>query len=387
MIISIVPGDGASAFEPAIPHPSGTFSTLNVARLRDSLGFSGVLFDRQLRDRAWSHTRGTEALTSTAIALIGLSRSGVAPASVGMDPGKTRDALFNLARRSHYPGASGLLLWANAVTDGPPLPESLARLDISIEGMPSLTRRLRTMEVAWLLIGLAHERHRSTSRSLEVAFKAAKGALLGRFEARTRTFRHADPDSPWSLRSRRWVATFADQVYPVQALAMASIATGDARALDVASSAAGRMAELQGDRGQWWWHHDPRDGRVSGAYPVYSVHQHGMVPMAFRTLALAGGPSLGRAIEAGRSWLSDNELGVDLVDRDSGTIWRSIGRDEGLLRRLARHSPALFGRRDDRPGPTPPRLRVNHETRPYEWGWYLFASAIEAGEKPPEHLA
>ncbi len=387
MSTSITLGVEAPANGSTCSWPSGILATWAVARLRDSLGVSGVLFDRQLRDRAWSLTQGTEALTSTAIALIGLSRAGVDPVEVGLDLERTREALFSLARRSPYPGASGLVLWANAVTDGPPLHETLDRVGGSIEGAGSLARRLRTMELAWLLAGLAHERHRSPSGSSRAALEVAKGVLLGRFEARTRTFRHADPDSPWALRARRWVATFADQVYPVQALALASIASGDTRALDVASAAAARMAELQGDRGQWWWHHDPRDGRVSGAYPVYSVHQHGMVPMAFRTLALAGGPGLDRAIEAGRAWLSGNEMGVDLVDRDSGTIWRSIERDEGPIRRLARHSQAVFGRRDDRPGPPPPRLRVNHETRPYEWGWCLFASAVEAGEKPPEHLA
>ena len=358
-----------------------------MARLRESLGASGILFDRQLRDRTWSATRGTEALTSTAIALIGLSRSGAVPTSVGMDLERTRRALFEVARRSRYAGSWGLLLWANAVTDGPDLAEALARLGGSIEGISSLPRRLRTLELAWLLAGLAHERHRSPSCRLVVAVGAVRAALLGRFEPRTRTFRHADPNSPWALRARRWVATFADQVYPVQALALASIASGDAQALEVASSAAVRMTELQGDRGQWWWHYDPRNGRVSGAYPVYSVHQHSMAPMALRTLARAGGPCLGRSIEAGRSWLSDNELGVNLIDRESMTIWRSIERDEGLPARLARHSQALFGRQDDRPGPIRPVLRINHETRPYEWGWWLFASAIEVGEKPPEHLA
>jgi hypothetical protein len=339
---------------------SESFSTFSVARLRESLAVSGVLFDRQLRDRSWSATRGSEALTSTAIVLIGLSRSGVPPDSVGMDLERTRAAMFGLARRRREPGPLGLVLWAS---------------------------RLRTMEVAWLLAGLAHEVHRAPSRRTEEAFEVAKEILIGRSEARTRTFRHADADSPWKLQARRWVSTFADQVYPVQALAMASIASGDARALDVAAAVAGRMVDQQGDRGQWWWHHDPRDGRVSGAYPVYSVHQHGMAPMALRALETAGGPGFGRAIEAGRSWLSDNELGVDLVDRDAGTIWRSIERDESRPRRLARHAWSLVGRGDDRPGSTLPELRVNHETRPYEWGWCLFASAVEAGRKPPEHLS
>jgi len=356
-----------------------------VARLRDCLGGPGVVFDRQLRDRAWRPTGGREALTSTAIALIGLGRAGVPLAGLGLDPVRTGEALFAGLRR--VPGALGLVLWANAAIGGPPMAEAPGRPGVPGPVGPGPARRLRTMELAWLLSGLAHERHRAPSRETVAAFDAARDALIGRFEAASRTFRHADADSPPALRARRWVATFADQVYPVQALALASIATGDARALDVAATAAGRMAEVQGDRGQWWWHHDPRDGRVSGAYPVYSVHQHGMAPMAMETLAKAGGPDLGRSTRAGRAWLSSNELGVDLVDRRVGTVWRSIERAEGAASRLLRRARELSGRRDDRPGATFPPLRINHETRPYEWGWYLFARGIEARAMPPGHLA
>ena len=356
-----------------------------VDRLRESRAGSGVVFDRQLRDRAWGPTGPREAITSTAIALIGLDRAGVRPAEVGMDPETTHGGMFDLARAGREPGPTGLILWANAVTGGPPAAEALR---LSGGSIPE-PRRLRTMELAWLVSGLAHEGRRSPTAANAQALGTAIAALIGRFEAPTRTFRHADADSPARLRARRWVATFADQVYPVQALALASIATGDARTLDVAAAAASRMVEVQGPSGQWWWHHDPRDGRVSSSYPVYSVHQHGMAPMAFRTLAKAGGPNLGRAAEAGRAWISANELGVDLADPEAGTIWRSIARDEGLARRLARHLREIIGHRDDRLGPGPSRnqLRVNHETRPYEWAWYLFAGAIEAGDSAPGHLA
>jgi hypothetical protein len=35
---------------------------------------------------------------------------------------------------------------------------------------------------------------------------------------------------------------------------------------------------------------------------------------------------------------------------------------------------------------TAPRLRLNREIRPYEWGWLLYATAIEATPAPPGHL-
>ena len=362
-------------------------SRFEVVRLRDSLGVSGSIFDRQLRDRAWAPTIGTESLTSTAIALIGLGRAGVAPSEIGMDPGRTWEALMALARRHRYAGATGLLLWADAVGGGPGPEAILSPSSGWPRDVGSIIGRLRTLELAWLLSGLIHAEHRRPSGLTKAPLGVVKAALIGRFEAHTRTFRHAEAGSPPSLRVRRWVATFADQIYPIQALALAAIAEKDGQALEVASASAGRMVELQGDRGQWWWHFDPRDGSVSGAYPVYSVHQVGMAPMALKTLALAGGPDFAAAIEAGRGWVSDNELGIDLVDDQAGTIWRSIEKVERFVPRLVHHARGILGGRDDRPGAIRPKLRVNHETRPYEWAWGLFAAAIESGPTPSEHLA
>ena len=129
-----------------------------VARLRDSAQNSGLFFDRQIRDRRWIPTQGTELLTSTAIGLIGLSRASVATVEVGLDLAKTRVALFSLHRKLRYPGSLGLVLWANAVTGGPQLSETIDHLGSPAIDDPSFARRLRTMEVAWLLSGLAHER-------------------------------------------------------------------------------------------------------------------------------------------------------------------------------------------------------------------------------------
>ena len=369
--------------------PSAGLSSLFVAGLRAALSPSGVLFEREREGDSWRPTRGTEGLTSTAIALIGLSRAKVPPGQVGLDPSRSLDALTGLVERARDPGPLGLVLWADAAWGGGSTAGLLARWGGAAGGLAAMTRRLRTMELAWLVSGLSHQRRRDPSAaSTRSAFDITLAALLGRFEPASRTFRHAEADSPWALRVRRRVATFADQIYSVQALALASIVSDDARALEVAAASALRMAEVQGDLGQWWWHYDPRDGRVSGSYPVYSVHQHGMAPMAFRTLTLAGGPDLSGAVEAGRAWLSRNELGVDLVDRRAGTIWRSIVRDEGPARRLARHALRLAGPRvDDRPAGSPPGLRVNRETRPYEWAWYLFTAAVEGGSPPQGHLA
>ena len=109
-------------------------------------------------------------------------------------------------------------------------------------------------------------------------------------------------------RMRRHVACFADQTYPLQALARAHAGgDGDPEALAASEACAARICELQGDGGQWWWHYDARTGGVVEGYPVYSVHQHAMAPTALFDLAdgrrhrlRRGGPQ-GPALDDGRT--------------------------------------------------------------------------------------
>ncbi len=88
----------------------------------------------------------------------------------------------------------------------------------------------------------------------------------------------------------------------------------------------------------------------------------------------------------GLAWLHANELGIDLVEPATGIAWRSVERDEAPIRRRLRHARMLLARPEGEEG-TPPRLRLNREIRPYEWGWRLYATAIEdASPPPPGHI-
>jgi hypothetical protein len=101
--------------------------------------------------------------------------------------------------------------------------------------------------------------------------------------------------------------------------------------------------------------------------------------MALRSLARAGGPAHDQAIADGRRWLGANELDTSLIDRSAGTVWRAIERDEGAFARQARRVRSVLGRKPHHP-PERGLFRVNRETRPYEWAWYLFAAALDRGD-------
>jgi hypothetical protein len=240
--------------------------------------------------------------------------------------------------------------------------------------------RLTTMETAWLVSGLLH----AAVPALRPATIAALRELESRLDRQTLVFHHASPAAPAGHRLRRCIANFADQIYPLQALAFAAIALGDAERGQLADRCAAKLVAGQGPLGQWWWHHDARTGRVAERYPVYSVHQHSMAPMALRALALSGGSNHDVAVNRSRAWLQANELCIEMLEPDSGIIWRSIEREEGSLAQRLRQARILAGL----PGTesAPPHFRLNREIRPYEWGWLLYASSIESKAAPAGHV-
>ena len=175
---------------------------------------------------------------------------------------------------------------------------------------------------------------------------------------------------------RRHVGCFADQVYPIQALARFAAASGDELCLARAQGCADRICDLQGESGQWWWHYDARTGEVVEGFPVYSVHQASMAPMALLDLEEAGGDGHLDAVGRGLTWLTaPPETGEALIDEAEGVVWRKVGRREPVrkgVRALRSAGTALHpGWRLRAVDPLFPPGVVDHETRPYELGWIL----------------
>ncbi|MDO9710974.1 hypothetical protein [Paracraurococcus lichenis] len=353
---------------------------LCIARLRDCVDPATGRFGRQIRDGVWAPTLGTESLTSSAICLIGLSRAGIDPRAVVAEPAALCRHLARRVQEEGYPGGLGLVLWANSALQAAAPLTLLAEAGCDASDLEAVVPRITTMELAWLVSGLLH----ADLPALRPACAAALRALEGRLGRETLVFRHAAAEAPLAHRLRGRIANFADQVYPLQALAFAAIALGDPVRRALAERCASHLVAAQGPLGQWWWHHDASTGAVAERFPVYSVHQHSMAPMALRALAVAGGTNHAAAAARSRAWLQGNELGIDMVEPSTGIIWRSIEREEGALAHRLRHARMLLGLRTG--AGEAPRFRLNREMRPYEWGWLLYASAIEGGSAPAGHI-
>lgn len=309
------------------------------------------------------------SLRYTAIAALGLAR---------LDPDEQRRVLAGrtaahvagrvgaAALGQSDPGAVALAVWAQAEITGSVDEVLLGRFTAL------LTSRLPlpTVDLAWMLTAAvaAGGRTAKTADVLADRLIAAQGTRG--------IFPHVVPARSQG-RWRRHVGSFADQVYPLQALARRHRAAADPMLLEAAELTASTLCELQGGDGQWWWHYDARTGEVVEGFPVYAVHQHSMAPMALFDLAEAGGPDHVAHIVRGLRWLDVHpEVDDELVSESSAAIWRKVGRRErgktvrGLSAATTSLHPGLRMPGIDRVWPPG---RIDHECRPYELGWLLYA--------------
>jgi hypothetical protein len=317
----------------------------------------------------WRLTPSGKSLRYGAIAALGLLRLPE-PAQRAVLSGETcYDLVGRLAARLDSltsTGDAALLCWAAAEVGHSALARTLVRLrDLDQREGPAYV-----VDSAWVVSALVAARpHANVEAHLEYARRrllaARPGAVYPRMAGR-------DP-----ARHRAHVGSFADQVYPIQALARLHGSSDDQQALAAANDIAAAICSAQGEAGQWWWHYDSRTGGVVEGYPVYSVHQHAMAPMALLDLAEAGGDDHARAISHGLAWLADPpETNESLILNDPPITWRKVTRTDRrkAIRGVravttAVHPRLRVGMLD---GIFPPRA-VDHECRPYELGWLLMA--------------
>ncbi|XVX19274.1 hypothetical protein ACQP1U_13260 [Actinomycetota bacterium] len=266
------------------------------------------------------------------------------------------------------PGVVALAGWAVAEVTGEAPDGPFHRMaELLRTGDP-----LPTVDTAWMLTAaVAAADKRDTAEIIDLALPrllAAQGPQ-GIFAAAL------PPESLGRLRAH--VGCFADQVYPIQALARLA-AAGRTDLLEHSARCADRIVEPQGGQGQWWWHYDSRTGGVVEGFPVYSVHQHAMAPMCLFDLQEAGGPDHSRAVELGLSWLTTHPETVDeLIDDRFDVVWRKVGRREGATKAARKLNAVTTSLKAGLRVPGLDRLLppgpVDHECRPYELGWLLYA--------------
>jgi hypothetical protein len=267
-------------------------------------------------------------------------------------------------------GVIALAAWAAAEVAGEFADELFDDLKIRVASNVPMP----TVDASWALTAAIAAQDLGDTSAL--ASTLANRLLAG--AGPTGVFPHMIPAEAQS-KIRRHVGCFADQVYPIQALSRWFVVSQDRTALAAANRCAQVIVDRQGPDGQWWWHYDVRDDSVVEGFPVYSVHQHAMAPMALHELHEVGGDDHDQAIATGFRWLDTHPEVIDeLISDRLRVIWRKVGRREQrkVVRRMAALTtagiPGLHLPLIDRVWPPG---RIDYECRPYEFGWLLYAWA------------
>jgi hypothetical protein len=344
-----------------------------------SLRGLGTMFDAQAQLFCYRRMRvAGEGLVNegvslryTLITLLGLHRLQSTGRSIPFDIRKIILPVMTGVLKPDNLGDVGLFLWFVAQA----MPQRLKDL------LPSLAldticeryadgRQHKTMELSWLLTGLSYAAESSPEIKHMVEFPSrAAYELIKKNYGGKGIFAHSGSRSIVQ-RIRRRMGSFADQVYPAYAFAAYCRAFGAPDAGDIALTCCKKLCDLQGPLGQWWWHYDAVSGRVAGRYPVFSVHQEGMAPMALFAVGKLTENDFAGNIYRGLHWNDrGNELQFDMVDWKENIIRRSIFRPR-LAERIEEFL-ALAGREPRRKRYRD--LRILFEGRPYCLGWLLYA--------------
>lgn len=327
------------------------------------------LFCHRLRRASSTMIREGLSPRYTIMTLLGLHRAEAVGLRGSIDVQETFNYLRTDCGWINNVGDLGLTLWLAALCN----PENLGTVVRELAPESALERygegsTGRTMELAWFLSGLAHvklSRQTSLPNFTDLALRVYR--QLSENQGRDGLFGHLSTSGSLAGRVRGHIGSFADQVYPIYAMSKFALAYGIDDSLAGAHKCATAICRLQGALGQWWWHYNAISGQIAGGYPVYSVHQHGMAPLALYALSEASGISYAGPISAGLEWVcGKNELERDMASLSDRVIWRCIYQSKmrAIVDRIYK-----LGSHSSSPG----KLRVLHECRPYELGWLLYA--------------
>ena len=333
------------------------------------------LFCHRLKQTSSGNIKEGISQRYTVMTLLGLLRAESAGYCSPVDIYATIDALYRNTKWVDNMGDLGLLLWLSAVSSRK-LDSFYATFDLenALRNYSDARKRL-TMELAWFLTGLtcASRAEQKQPSYLEPLARQTY-TLLQCNQGRDGLFGHMAKWKSLAGALRGHVGSFADQVYPILAMAHFGQTFAMKEALQNSHRCANAICRLQGPLGQWWWHYDSMTGSVVERYPVYSVHQHAMAPMALFAAQDACNTDFREPIYKGLEWIGGaNELQQNLEDQSASLVWRCIrpAKSTSTLGRLS----ALVGQ--ERTGET---LRILHECRPYELGWMLYAFAGRESE-------
>ncbi|MCB0744772.1 MAG: hypothetical protein KDC67_12765, partial [Ignavibacteriae bacterium] len=116
--------------------------------------------------------------------------------------------------------------------------------------------------------------------------------------------------------------------------------------------------------------YDSQTGKVVSYFPIHTVHQVALAPMALFAAQMASGNNYNKFILKGINWLTENEfLQNQLIDKSNNAIWNKI---TPVLNSKLYSFINLLGIELK---PNIDKLKINYESSSYDFGWILYTFA------------
>lgn len=273
-------------------------------------------------------------------------------------------------------GDLGLALWASALHkfDFPKLDSKHV-----YQVFQQTRHKCDSVDLAWLLTGADQQLWINPDNESAMQLNNdVKHNLLSLYNAQTSLFYRDARSGLTSFVSRR-IACFANQIYPVMSFSIHYQRTKCTESSAIVAAVADKLCNKQGDRGQWWWLYDADSGEVVDGYPVYSVHQDGMAPMALMEASIATQKNYNDYIDRGFQWIDgNNEMNTSMILQDQGLIYRDIHKKGiGRIRRMIDGTLWCMGWQKSHSTKCESSIyEINQECRPYHPGWILYAAGM-----------
>jgi hypothetical protein len=308
----------------------------------------------------------------TIIALLGLHRLAESGEAPPLDVRAIREAILADTSWVKSIGDLGLLIWFTAECD----PERLGKLFNNFHFEKVLeayedARQACTGGLAWMLAGIAHARLACPGLLPDLTDIAVDTYhLLQDNQSEGGIFGHAASLGFLQQIFCNRMGTFADQMYAIYAFTAFARAFQIEEPLGSALRCANSIRVLQGELGQWWFLYDKRASRVVNRYPLCSLHQNGIAPVALLSLGEATGQSFHEAVYNGLSHVGNvYKVGDELRNLEHGLIWDSIMPKN----RISNFGEGALSYLNVSPRPGVENLKILHASRPDHFGWMLYA--------------
>jgi hypothetical protein len=348
----------------------GAFEHIAITRLPELQTADGLFRATPGIEPDAETVHGSRSLRAGAIVLLGLLRADEVGLEHPFSTGALRTRILgDLAGPDAGPGELGLALWAESRADGGAVNEITGLLS---EKLSKGFDRIPLRRLAWLVSGLTEASARVGRRSeLDSLLEGAETALVARAVTETGFM------SDLHHRIGGGLTPVSGQFHSLTALELAERAGRAAAAAGAARALLSALLEIQREDGSWPGVVDPIRGEAAALYPVFTVTQVALAPLALRQCGETGLPGdVGAATDAGIAWAGgNNRLGFDLVHENEARLDRGImpkRKPTAVSRGFTSAARRLRGRL---PEPERSDLILDPEVSSEDLGWVLEAWA------------